>query len=273
MIKFFRMFFGVVVGCALALLVFTGFAPQAAVLRVWSYIPFVRIVPKAPSVAPVPCATAEPAHMNAARFTDAIVIVGSSTVPLSDDRKMQRYVIAGRLIGETTGLLSEALTESEILGVTDIELLLDSPGGDVLAAFRMAALLATAKPIVHCLVGRGAESAALVLLQGCDDRAASPTSHLMEHYATVTMVKDGAYSAEVLSEMVEGLKESRQLMVEILAERSLATLGVSDAVPASLIALRLSQGDWEMSPAEAVAFGFLDRVVPDAVTFQRSIEN
>ena len=207
-------------------------------------------------------------------FPPTDLIVGDQYVYSMNGHKIQRFAIQGYIGAKTRDQLVVALESTGKAGVTDIELMIDSLGGEADAGFQMAALLSTSTPVVHCLVTQAAKSASFVLLQGCDDRASLESSQFMEHRPFLYVVAAGAhFSAEELRSRSDELIASRQLMADVLAARSLVTLGAEYALSVDEVAHRLSDGDWEMTAAEAKAFGLLDRIVSDMETFQYSIES
>ncbi len=241
----------VLLGAAIA---FACFAPEPLLLRARAYLPAVKV--RVSRVAP-PHPLMVPAEV---RMDPELVALSA--------HRVQRIAIVG-LLGESTSReLGEALKIAENNGATDLEILIDSHGGNIGVGFGMTSLIAETKILTHCLVGHVAESSAFLLLQGCDDRAALASSRLMAHHPFMYLPAGVVFSAEGLKMAADSLFQSRALLIETLAVKSLEKLGAA----ADEIALRLGEGDWVMSPTEAVAFGFLDRVVADGATFQASVE-
>lgn len=245
-----------------ALLSFLCFAPEAWVLSARRHLPVVSIR------AVKTCDDASKAQA----FVSGSVKTDAQTFVAFDGRKIQRYTLTGHLDERPQAQLDAALADAEARGITDIELLIDSDGGNTAAGFHMAGALARSKINLHCLVGAQAMSSAFMVLQGCDDRAALPTSKLMEHRPFAWIPKPTVLQAERMIEIAQSLLESRTTMARLLAARSQDALGAEAGLTEDVIAERLSHGDWVMSPTEAILFGLLDRAVVDFGAFQASVE-
>lgn len=254
-VRIVRALASILLGAAIA---FACFAPEPLLLKARAYLPAVKVR------AARSCAEVKPV------LTPAVIRVGEDVI-VSGERRIMRLGIVGYVVSATRETLASALAAAEAAGITDVEMLIDSKGGESDAGIAMAMDLAGSKPRIHCLVGSSAMSAAFTMLQGCDDRAALPASALMQHYTFAYTAERTAYSAEMLKELTDSLFRSRAFLVEMLSLRSAAALH-DKGLTEEEVAQRLSQGDWRMSPTEAVAFGFIDRVVSDAETFQASIE-
>jgi ATP-dependent protease ClpP protease subunit len=67
-----------------------------------------------------------------------------------------------------------------------IFIILDSPGGSVLAGAKILDYIRASKAPIHCVVDNFAASMAAMILENCDKRYASPSSVIMFHNASGT---------------------------------------------------------------------------------------
>lgn len=245
---------------------FTCFGPEAWLHRARAYVPAaIRI--KVPAARVVACSEKE-----APKEAVGLVTAAAEYVPGVGGTKILRATLTGILREQVERQMVEVLERGKRDHATDVELLIDSLGGNVDVGFHLAALLSESGMTTHCLAGRYTASAAFLVLQGCTDRVALPTSVLMEHRPYFKVSNDMKIQAEALQEYAEGLIASRNLMIELLAVRSMTTLGAGHGLSTDDIAEKLSKGDWYIPPSEAISVGLLDRVAVNAAAFQSSIE-
>ena len=253
-------FFAIAIGTAIA---FACFAPEDMIHRARAYVPISVSFPAKVAACPAEKPTIPTAY-GVLNFSPAYLTEGNS--------KIFRASLTGVFHENVERQMVELLERGERDGATDMELLIDSNGGNIETAVHLAALISQSSISVHCLAGRNTQSAAFIVLQGCDDRAALPSSTLMEHQPYVVLDKPTRGHAAELRHYADGLNEVQKIMIEILAVRSTMTLGTEKGLTLDEVEKHLAEGDWTMTPTEAIGFGLLDRVVDSIVTFQGSIE-
>ena len=133
----------------------------------------------------------------------------------------------------------------------DIELVLNSPGGEVLhglALFDDLIALRAAGHKITTVVRGMAASMGGILLQAGDERVIGKNSHVLIHEISTSSIGK-------LSEIEDEAAFAKQLsdqLVEILAERSTMT--------AQQIKRKWRKMDWWLSAQESVDLGFADRI-------------
>jgi ATP-dependent Clp endopeptidase proteolytic subunit ClpP len=164
----------------------------------------------------------------------------------------RRLVIADEIMPVTVAAYTGALDH---WGVRDpglpIEIVIDSPGGDVMGTLAIYDTILRLRRNGHNVVTRGrglVASGASILLQAGSERVMDANAQLMIHeiaYGTRGKSSD-------IADMVALTKRLEDRLLGIYAERS--TLSKLQ------IARKWKKTDWWLSADEAVQFGFADRV-------------
>lgn len=128
-----------------------------------------------------------------------------------------------------------------------IYIILDSPGGSVLAGAKILDYIRASKAPVHCVVDNFAASMAAMILQNCDKRYASPSSVIMFHNASGTF---------------EG--EFPQIGSRYAAMKQLVTsmeISVADRIgmPLSKYQARIASEWWIIGAKDALKFAIVDQ--------------
>lgn len=138
-------------------------------------------------------------------------------------------------------------------GVTDVELVINSPGGNAIDGFAIYnRLKASGAKVVAKVVGMCA-SAASIIAMAADEIDVAQNAIMMIHKASGGMFG----TAEELKAKAETLTKIDQAMIGIYASRT----GHTEAEITKL----LSQGDHWMSADEAKSEGFATKIIPDKV--------
>lgn len=83
-------------------------------------------------------------------------------------------------------LVDFILQSNSVSTTKPIFIILDSPGGSVLAGAKILDYIKASKAPIHCVVDNFAASMAAMILENCDKRYASPSSIIMFHNASGT---------------------------------------------------------------------------------------
>jgi len=132
----------------------------------------------------------------------------------------------------------------------EIQIVIDSTGGSILAGMRMAKLIERYPAQVTCTVDGLAASMAMAVLASCDHRQMTERSSLMGHAGSTAVegqenqLRNGAEAIRVLSRQVaaQTVKSSRVSVDEFL-EKTAGGL------------------EWWLAPSEALDRGFVEKVV------------
>lgn len=160
--------------------------------------------------------------------------------------------LLGPVTDDSVAPLIEALTSAPRGGTVNI--LFDSPGGSVGAGMDLLEQMRAAKRRnvkIVCLVDGTAASMTAVLFQACDVRGMTKGSVLLFHTCSVSDV--GGNVAE-LARVIQYMNEVNKMLAIVASAHMNITLAEYEA--------RVAGKDWILSPAEAVAVGASDVVVP-----------
>lgn len=142
-----------------------------------------------------------------------------------------------------------ALTED----VTDVTVLINSPGGDAFEGFAIANLLKQHPASVTVNIVGLCASAATFIAMAADKIRIAANGVMMIHEAS-----GGAYGrADALDAQADALRKVNDAMIGVYASRT----GRSEAS----IREMLSKGDNYLTATEAKAQGFVDEIIPDKV--------
>ena len=164
----------------------------------------------------------------------------------------RRLFLEGELSEETADCF---LKEVLFLNLEDreapIDVLLNSPGGDVRAGLQIYdCILGSPAPIRICCVGQACSMAALLLACGRHGRYLLPHAEVMIHEPRLRGNVGG--SASSLRSISENLEETKRRMEKLFA---LHTGRTEEEIAAA------TAFDHYMSPEEAVSFGLCDGII------------
>jgi ATP-dependent Clp protease protease subunit len=163
--------------------------------------------------------------------------------------------LSGAIDDATARTVCERIIELNVRGEADcVQLVVNSPGGDLHACFAITDLMAWSRLPVHTTgVGLIASAALVVFMAGAPGhRVLTPRTCLLSH----------SFRAQVAGTRAELLARRkledwlhRQLVSHYLRHTALTT-------EADLAAQLLGEGDFWFTPEEAVALGVADRIHP-----------
>lgn len=161
-----------------------------------------------------------------------------------------------RFIGEVTAstvksCIDELTLWSRLTPGCDITLILQSPGGDVVAGMALWDFLQELREREHKLttVARGyAASMAGILLQAGDVRVMGAESWLLIHEASFGVI--GSYGE--VEDRVKWVKRVQERILDIFAARS--------KLSKAAIKRRWHRKDWWLDSTEALKLGFIDEI-------------
>lgn len=145
-----------------------------------------------------------------------------------------------------------AIDEANQAGVSDIVILLNTPGGEVFEGKRISKAIEGSKSRVVCVVDGMAASMGMYILQSCDIRVMTKTSLLMAHQPSIRSAPGG------VSEDFASLAEYLRVMNVSLAEHIAARMTVSAD---ELIERTRGSREWWFDWKTALQFGAVDKVV------------
>ncbi len=154
--------------------------------------------------------------------------------------------------------LSESFAEALKLNPAIILLVIDSPGGSIWAMNQMIRTVQESPVPVACIADGMAASAAAVLLEACDLRAATPMTLILFHGASGQIKGNEADIAGDLT-LIRAINETMTLFV---ANR----IGMPIAEFRELI-----RQDFWVGPVTAVEMNIIDLIAPDVATFRAGL--
>lgn len=176
-------------------------------------------------------------------FADRIIFLAGTIVTGAPGRVMQ-YVGAEWIVSQLLSLEAEDADK-------DIQLYINSPGGDVSAALAIYDTMQTTKCAVRTIcVGVAASAAALILAGGAKGKRFSlPNSKILIHQPWVSGVGGQAVDLKIYADEI---MKTRDLVNEILARHT--------GQPKERIEKDTDRDYW-MSADEAKAYGVVDEII------------
>ncbi len=161
-----------------------------------------------------------------------------------------------RFIGQVTANSVEVAVEKltvfhRIEAECDIKMVIDSPGGDIIAGFHLFDTMLWLRAQGHTIttIANGmAASMGGVLLQAGDKRIMTPGASMLIHEAAF----GAGGSMGAVEDQVEYAKKLQERILVILAERSTMT--------SKQIKTKWARKNWWMMAEEAVELGFADEI-------------
>ncbi len=171
--------------------------------------------------------------------------------------RREPIVVRGEISPETARAFAGELREARAAGATEVEILINSPGGYLQSSIAMYRALLASGLHSRCEVRGFAASGAFLLLQGCERRAMTWTSTLITHRPYIKVpVSGGAFFVTV---------ETASTMANELSGASLDfDIPISRRLGMSLSSYlhRVGNGhNWEMDARDAVLNGAVDEVI------------
>jgi ATP-dependent protease ClpP protease subunit len=156
------------------------------------------------------------------------------------------------------------LVAAQFYGAKAVIIKISSPGGYLEEAEKIIAAIKGSKVPVHCVADEMAMSAAFWILQTCTERVATLHTKLMIHepYGVFATPK---ITIKQLRHLADELEEGYKKIIADVAPRL--------KLSSEQFRLRLSIGDWDMSPPVAVANHALDRIVLDLPTYRQMVKD
>lgn len=156
----------------------------------------------------------------------------------------------GLITDNTVGGLTLALEKVQDMTVkpASIFIEIDSPGGEYQAGFELSKAIESVPVPVICRVDGQASSMAFFVLQSCDIRISSGRSTLMIHETVMV----GALHRKELSSLTRSMEVKNAALAHQCTKR--AKVSVPDFLA------KIAEGDWWMTPDEALKLGFIDVV-------------
>lgn len=134
---------------------------------------------------------------------------------------------------------------------------INSPGGDLDVAFKMAQMIEALPVPSICLVDGDADSAMFFILQSCNVRMATTRSNLMLHGVKLAGLTIGERDLPRIA-----------LLLKMANSQIIGQCYKMHMTPEQIKA-KIDQGDWWMTPQEALEVGAIDKVIePISLTNQ-----
>lgn len=141
-------------------------------------------------------------------------------------------------------------------GYKHLKIIMDSPGGDAQAGLIMYDMLVDARAkgmTIDCEIWGNCASAATLIACACDSVAISPNSTFMVHQPYGYIMGTAAEQRSSADDL------------DNLAERYYKIYSAKTGLTVANIRKRLAAGDWKMTAEEAVANGFVDKLLKPAL--------
>lgn len=141
-------------------------------------------------------------------------------------------------------------------GYKHLKIIMDSPGGDAQAGLIMYDMLVDARAkgmTIDCEIWGNCASAATLIACACDSVAISPNSTFMVHQPYGYIMGTAAEQRSSADDL------------DNLAERYYKIYSAKTGITVANIRKRLAAGDWKMTAEEAVANGFVDKLLKPAL--------
>lgn len=148
------------------------------------------------------------------------------------------------------------LTDILFFGYKKLKIIIDSPGGDAQAGLVMYDMLRDARDkgmTIDCEIWGNCASAATLIACACDSVAISPNSSFMVH-------QPYGFIMGTASEQRSSADD-----LDNLAERYYKIYSAKTGMTVANIRKKLAEGDWKMTAEEAVANGFVDKMLKPAI--------
>lgn len=148
------------------------------------------------------------------------------------------------------------LTDVLFFGYKKLKIIIDSPGGDAQAGLIMYDMLRDARDkgmTIDCEIWGNCASAATLIACACDSVAISPNSTFMVHQPYGYIMGTAAEQRDSADDL------------DNLAERYYKIYSAKTGLTVANIRKRLAAGDWKMTAEEAVANGFVDKLLKPAL--------
>ena len=141
-------------------------------------------------------------------------------------------------------------------GYKNLKIIMDSPGGDAQAGLIMYDMLVDARAkgmTIDCEIWGNCASAATLIACACDSVAISPNSTFMVHQPYGYIMGTAAEQRSSADDL------------DNLAERYYKIYSSKTGLTVANIRKKLAAGDWKMTAEEAVANGFVDKLLKPAL--------
>jgi len=163
-------------------------------------------------------------------------------------------VISGNVDSAMVSEVSEAFTHLRLKDNPDIEILINSNGGDVEWGLTIYDIIDTYKGKTTGIVHSSAYSMGAIILQACTVRKATRHSYILIHHisrqsVSLDVLKDPAKRRRTIEQM----EKPQRRLYEILLKRTKKPL---DEI------ISTCKKDTKMSAEEALAFGLIGEIIP-----------
>lgn len=172
---------------------------------------------------------------------------------LVEYREAHTLYLYGRIDFDSAVPFFRDLARLAARGSPDIEICIDSEGGEADNGQTIYELIRDYGGHVTGVVRSDAASAAAMILQACDTRQAMQNARILIHEPTQTLNFHELGDREMLVEVRNNLMRIREAHARIFSDRSRKAT--------SEIMNQFSKGEY-MTTEEALAFGLIDEVVP-----------
>lgn len=170
--------------------------------------------------------------------------------------KKRNILIDGEITREKAIDLRRKLFSLNSQSKEEIKMIIDTPGGEVVAALFLYEIISRLEAPVHCIVNGECSSSGVIILQGAKKRFATESSFFYLHPLAVSFEKEPIIidegAEERIKDKLRGARERQKIIYNILIKKTNRTLEEIKAKENKIIFAK-----------EAKEFGLIDEVLPD----------
>lgn len=163
-----------------------------------------------------------------------------------------KFILSGTITSSTAVEFGNFITGAKLLNAKEIEIRINSPGGEIYPAFEMIESMAGLKST--CTVDKIAASSAFLFFQACTVRQASPYARLMSHHPYIEFSEKTTMTMEEAMAMAVDLSTMAIRMDTLIASRL--------KMPLVVYVKFVENGKaWFFTGAQGIAFNAVDELV------------
>ena len=168
--------------------------------------------------------------------------------------KKRTLLLTGEITREKAIVIRDRLLSLNSQSDEEIKLIIDSPGGEVVAALLLHDILLLLTAPVTCIVNGECSSSGVVILQGAQKRVATKRSFFYLHPISISFEKEPIVidekAEEKFKDKLRGVKERQKFLYDILIKKTGRSLKEIKEKEEKL-----------MFAEEAKEFGLIDEVI------------
>ena len=138
--------------------------------------------------------------------------------------KRRILLLTGEITREKVNILRNSLLLLNSLAKTEIKLVIDTPGGDVIAALKLYDAISFSRAPVTCIINGECSSSGVVILQGAKKRLMTKHSFIYLHPISISFEKEqfaiDEKTEERISDRLKGTRARQKFIYDIIAKKT-----------------------------------------------------